>query len=111
MKSCSSCRKTNNTWTIQILKVMAEAIAAFTANHQTHQQTLNQCPVDSKVMAGTTMKGTTPIFYKIMVTAALVTGVGGRVYPQAATTVYVHIPNIPRPNRCWSEAMKPLDPA
>jgi hypothetical protein len=90
-------------------QLIAEAIAAFAANNQTRQQTLNQLPLDSKIMAGITMKGTTPIFYKIKVTAALVTSVGGGVYPQVASTVYAHVPNIPRPNRRWSEGMKPLD--
>ncbi|KAN0080323.1 hypothetical protein V8E55_009889 [Tylopilus felleus] len=90
-------------------QLIAQAIAAFAANNQTRQQTLNQPPLDSKIMAGITMKGTAPIFYKIGVTAALVTSVGGGVYPQAVTTVYAHVPNIPRPNRRWSEGMKPLD--
>jgi len=88
---------------------IAEAIAAFTANNQTRQKTLNQLPLDSKIMPGITMKGTAPIFYKIKVTEALVTSVGGGVYPQAATTVYAHVPDIPRPSCCWSEGMKPLD--
>ena len=90
-------------------QLIAQAIAAFAANNQTRQQTLNQPPLDSKILAGITMKGTAPIFYKIGVTAALVTSVGGGVYPQAVTTVYAHVPNIPRPNRRWSEGMKPLD--
>jgi hypothetical protein len=90
-------------------QLIAEAIAAFAVNNQTRQQTLGQPALDSKIMAGITMKGTTPIFYKIKVSAALVTCVGGGAYPQAATTVYAHIPQIPRPNRRWSEGMKPLD--
>ncbi len=85
-------------------QLIAKAIAAFAANNQTRQRTFNQAPLDSKVMAGITIKGTAPIFYKIPVTAALVA-----IYPQAATTVYAHVPNIPRPNRRWNEGMKPLD--
>jgi len=90
-------------------QLIAEAIAAFAANNQTRQQTFSQPLLDSKIMAGITMKGTTPIFYKIKVTAELVTNVGGGVYPQAATTVYAHVPDVPRPNRRWAEGMKPLD--
>ncbi|KAH9180561.1 hypothetical protein EDB89DRAFT_2110649 [Lactarius sanguifluus] len=90
-------------------QLIAGAIAAFAANNQTRRQTLNLTPLDSKMMAGITTKGTAPIFYKIKVTAALVTSIGGGAYPQEATTVYAHIPNIPRPNRRWNEGMKPLD--
>ncbi|KAF8343594.1 hypothetical protein F5887DRAFT_1283444 [Amanita rubescens] len=90
-------------------QLIAEAIAAFAANNQTRQRTLNQPPLDSKVMAGITMKGTAPIFYKILVTAALVASVASGVHPRAVTTVYAHVPNVPRPNRRWSEGMKPLD--
>ncbi|KAH8982020.1 hypothetical protein EDB92DRAFT_1895630 [Lactarius akahatsu] len=90
-------------------QLIAEAIAVFAANNRTRRQTSNLTPLDSKIMAGITMKGTAPIFYKIKVTAALVTSIGGGAYPQEATTVYAHIPNIPRPNRRWSEGMKPLD--
>jgi len=90
-------------------QLIAEAIAAFAANNRTRQRSLNQPPLDSKIMAGITMNGTAPIFYKIKVTAALVTSIGGGAYPQVATTVYAHIPNIPRPKCHWSEGMKPLD--
>ncbi|KAH9001258.1 hypothetical protein EDB92DRAFT_1825584 [Lactarius akahatsu] len=90
-------------------QLIAGAVAAFAANNQTRRQTLNLTPLDSKMMAGITVKGTAPIFYKIKVTAALVTSIGGGAYPQEATTVYAHIPNIPRPNRRWNEGMKPLD--
>jgi len=55
------------------------------------------------------MRGTTPIFYKIKVTAELVTSVSEGTNPQVATIVYAHAPDVPRPNRRWSEGMKPLD--
>ncbi|KAG1724297.1 uncharacterized protein EDB91DRAFT_143068 [Suillus paluster] len=90
-------------------QLIAEAIAAFAANNLTRQRTFGQRPIYSKVMAGIVMNGTAPTFYKIEITAALVTAVAGGVYPEARTTVYAHIPNIPRPNRRWSEGMRPLD--
>ena len=90
-------------------QLIAEAIAAFAANNQIRQSTLAHPPLPSKVMAGITMKGTAPTFYKIHVTTNLVTSVGGGVYPDAPTVVYAHIPSVPRPNRRWSEGMKPLD--
>jgi len=60
-------------------------------------------------MPGIIMKGTAPTFYKIFITTELVASVAGGVYPATPTIVYAHIPTIPRPNRRWSEGMKPLD--
>ena len=90
-------------------QLIAEAIAAFAANNRARQKTLRQPPLDSKVMAGITMQGTAPIFCKIKAATTLVACVAGGLYPQAVTTVYAHIPSIPRPNRRWSEAVKPLE--
>jgi hypothetical protein len=90
-------------------QLVAEAIAAFTLNNQKREQTLGLPPLPSKVIAGITLKGTSPIFYKINVTTELVTAVGGGAYPEIQTVVYAHLPNVPRPQRRWSEGMKPLD--
>ena len=90
-------------------QLIVEAIAAFAANNQVRQQTLAQPPLPSKIMSGITMKGTAPTFYKIFITTELVASVAGGVYPATPTIVYAHIPTIPRPNRRWSEGMKPLD--
>jgi hypothetical protein len=90
-------------------QLIAEAIAAFCANNKIRQQTLAQPPLPSKVMAGITMKGTAPTFYKINVTTELITSVGGGGYPDIPTIIYAHVPSIPRPNRRWREGMKPLD--
>jgi len=90
-------------------QLIAEAIAAFAANNRTRQQTLGEPPLASKVMPGITMMGTAPTFYKIPVTTELVDAIAGGVYPTTPTIVYAHLPAIPRPNRRWSEGMKPLD--
>ena len=58
---------------------------------------------------GIVMKGTSPIFYKVDVTTALVQAVATGTYPNTATTVHAYPPDIPRPNRRWSEGMKLLD--
>lgn len=86
-------------------QLIAKAIAAFAANNQTRQKTHNLPPLDSKVIAGITMRGTNPIFYKVEVTNALVTSVMQGTYPRDTTVVHMHEPQIPRPN----EGMKPLD--
>ncbi|OBZ78038.1 hypothetical protein A0H81_01843 [Grifola frondosa] len=90
-------------------QLIAGAIAAFTANNRWRLQTLGLSPLPSKLMAGITMKGTAPIFYKINVTEELATAVGGGAFPQTPTIVYAHVPVVPRPNRRWAEGMKPLD--
>ncbi|KAK2463783.1 hypothetical protein APHAL10511_004181 [Amanita phalloides] len=90
-------------------QLIAEAIAAFAANNEVRRNVLDQPPLPSKVMAGITLKGTMPIFYKILVTTELVILVGGGAYPSTPTIVHAHVPNLPRPNRRWSEGMKPLD--
>jgi hypothetical protein len=90
-------------------QLIAEAIAAFSANNQTRKQALGMAPLTSKVMAGITMTGTSPTFYKINVTQELVDAISAGGYPQTATIVYAHVPAIPRPNRRWSEGMRPLD--
>ena len=55
------------------------------------------------------MRGTSPIFYKVEVTAALVQAVDTGTYPHTPTAVHAYPPDIPRPNRRWSEGMKPLN--
>lgn len=55
------------------------------------------------------MTGTTPTFYKVPVTAQLVNAIRHAAYPHEPTVITVHIPQIARPNRRWSEGMKPLD--
>ncbi|KAF8905180.1 hypothetical protein CPB84DRAFT_1676753 [Gymnopilus junonius] len=90
-------------------QLIAEAIAAFTANNRTREQILGIPPLQSKVIAGITMTGTSPVFYKIKISAELVTAVGGGAYPNTQTIVYAHLPVVPRPQRRLSEGMKPLD--
>ncbi|KAJ3510103.1 hypothetical protein NLJ89_g4865 [Agrocybe chaxingu] len=63
-------------------QLIVEAIAAFTANNRTRVQTLGLPPLPSKVIADITMTGTSPVFYKINVSAEIVTAVGGGAYPE-----------------------------
>ena len=55
------------------------------------------------------MVGTAPSFFKIPVTQELVECVEQGQHPLAPTIVTGHVPDIPRPNRRFSEGMKPLD--
>ncbi|KAF9479936.1 hypothetical protein BDN70DRAFT_806160, partial [Pholiota conissans] len=92
-----------------VAQLIAKAIAAFATNNRTRVDILGLPPLTSKVIPGITMTGASPVFYKIGVSAELATAVGGGAYPDTQTVVYVHLPDIPRPERRWSEGMRPLD--
>ncbi|KAK0487226.1 hypothetical protein IW261DRAFT_1319940, partial [Armillaria novae-zelandiae] len=49
------------------------------------------------VMPGITMTGTSPVFYKIAVTAELADSVSMGQYPPIRVVVYAHLPAVPRP--------------
>jgi len=48
----------------------------------------------SMVIAGVTLKGTTPTFYKINVSTELAIAVSQGVYPDSPTIVYTHVPDV-----------------
>ncbi|KAJ7253258.1 hypothetical protein C8J57DRAFT_1237595 [Mycena rebaudengoi] len=86
-------------------QVIAEAIAAFQRNNFTRKRELHLPVLDQMVFPAITMYGSFPTFYKITVSAALNDAVKTGVFPVAATTVYRHIPRLPRRN---SNGMKNL---
>jgi hypothetical protein len=90
-------------------QLIAEAIAAFQSNNYRRTRVLGQDPIAHKVVPGITLKGTSPIFYKIPVTTQLAQSVALGVYPAAPTVVHAHLPTVSRPARRLSEGMKPLD--
>jgi len=89
-------------------QLIAEAIAAFQSNNRT-RDILGVDPLDVKVMAGITMTGTSPAFFKIPVTLELIEAVQRGEYPATPTVVVMHRPEVPRPARLLSEGMRPLD--
>ena len=86
-------------------QVIAEAIAAFALNNRRRERDLNLPPRDSIMFPCLTMIGTSPIFYKITVTAALSKAVQTGTFPEFETRVLRYIPSLPRRNR---EGMRPL---
>ena len=62
-----------------------QLVAAFTLNNQKREQTLGLPALPSNVIAGITLKDTSPIFYKVNVTTELVTAVGGGGYLETQT--------------------------
>ncbi|KAJ7870143.1 hypothetical protein B0H14DRAFT_2345757, partial [Mycena olivaceomarginata] len=90
-------------------QLVAEAIAAFQSNNLTRELTFGLPPLPFKVVPGITMKGTSPIFFKVPVSQELVTAVIGGVYPATETIVQAHLPAIPRPAERLNEGMKPQD--
>ena len=90
-------------------QLIAEAIAAFQTNNYRRTRVLGQDPIGYKVIPGITLKGTSPIFYKIPITAQLAQSVALGIYPATPTVVHAHLPAVARPARRLSEGMKPLD--
>jgi hypothetical protein len=109
-------------------QLIAKTIGTFTLNNRRRWESgkqelqskvgltlihsLNYCnfiQAHLQVIPGIVMTGTTPIFYTIPVTDQLVTAIRQGTYPPTVTEVSVHIPDIPSPERRWSEGMKPLD--
>jgi len=89
-------------------QLIAEAIAAF-QNNNARRRSVGLDPWNSKVIPGIILTGTSPSFFKIPVTQELVQSVGRGQYPSTPTIITGHVPDIPRPNRRFSEGMKPLD--
>lgn len=89
-------------------QLIAEAIAAVQSNNRT-RDFLGMDPLDVKVMAGITMTGTSPTFFKIPVTLELIGAIHRGEFPATPTIVAMHRPNVPRPARRLSEGMRPLD--
>jgi hypothetical protein len=86
-------------------QVITEAIAAFQRNNFTRERELHLPVLDQMVFPAIALYGTFPTFYKITVSAALNDAVKTGVFSVAATTVYRHIPRLPRRN---SDGMKNL---
>ncbi|KAK0466984.1 uncharacterized protein EV420DRAFT_1260734, partial [Desarmillaria tabescens] len=90
-------------------QLIAEAIAAFQSNNARRTHVLGQNPIPVETIPGITLKGSSPIFYKIPITTELAESVALGLYPAAPTIVYAHLPKLPRPARRLSEGMRPLD--
>jgi len=89
-------------------QLIAKAIAAVQSNNRTRNLSGLE-PLNIKVMAGITMTGTSPTFFKIPVTLELIEAVQRGEYPATPTVVAMHRPNVSRPVRRLSEGMRPLD--
>ncbi|KZP11508.1 hypothetical protein FIBSPDRAFT_962263 [Athelia psychrophila] len=89
-------------------QLIAEAIAAYQVNQST--RTASGLPrLQSLVIPGILLAGTSPTFYKVPLTEVLVRCVERGEFPNTPTIVAVHLPDLPRPSRRRVEGMKPLD--
>jgi hypothetical protein len=86
-------------------RLISDAIAAFHNDNIMRVKRLGTNPIASKVMPGIVMNGIMPTFYKIPITAELVTAVEAGENPEQETIVYAYLPEVPRPE----EGMRPLD--
>lgn len=89
-------------------QLIAAAIAAVQSNNR-NRDLRSLDPLDVKVMAGITMTGTSPTFFKIPVTLELIEAVQRGEYPTATTVVAMHRPEVSRRARRLHEGMRPLD--
>ncbi|EGN94303.1 hypothetical protein SERLA73DRAFT_77723 [Serpula lacrymans var. lacrymans S7.3] len=89
-------------------QLIAGAIATFQSNNR--KRALAGVPVhDACLIPGIVMIGTAPTFYKILVTNGLADAIAFGIFPPDSTVVHRCVPSVPRPMRCLSEKMKPLD--
>ena len=90
-------------------QLIAKVIAAAQTNNTIRETVLNLAPLEYELMAGITMTGTSPTFFKIPITSELMEAVRLGQYPPTPTVVMMHLPEVRRPARRLSEGMRPLD--
>jgi hypothetical protein len=90
-------------------QLVAQAIAAFQTINTRRTRVLGQLALDDIVIPGIILVGSSPTFYYISVTKELARAVAQGMFPATQTTLYAHLPAVPRPARRLSEGMKPLD--
>ena len=90
-------------------QLIAVAVAAFQFNNYRRTRVLNEPALTSKVIAGITMLGTAPTFFKIPITQDLASAVELGEYPATQTVITRHLPDIPRPSYRVAEGMVSLD--
>ncbi|KAI9573420.1 hypothetical protein HD554DRAFT_868673 [Boletus coccyginus] len=86
-------------------QVIADAIAAFALNNWKRERDFHLPLRNSITFPGLTLVGTSPVFYKITVTATLSHAVQTGTFPEIETRVLPRIPVLPCRN---SEGMRPL---
>ena len=89
-------------------QLIAEAIASFQSNNRQLSR-LGQPILIQRTVPGIVLIGTTPTFYKIGVTTALIDAIETASYPSDESIVHKLIPPVPRPELLRSGGMKPLD--
>ena len=86
-------------------QLISDAIGTFHNNNIIRIKHFDTNPLASMIMPGIVMDGSMPTFYKIPVTAELVSAVDAGKRPQQETVVHAYRPEVPQPE----EGMKPLD--
>jgi hypothetical protein len=89
-------------------QVVAEAIAAYALNNKVRVMSLNLPPLAAVTLPAITMVGTSPIFYKITVTAELSTAVQQGTYPATKTRVFRYIP-VSQEGIAWGCALSRIE--
>jgi hypothetical protein len=89
-------------------QLIFKAVAAVHSNNQL-RRLLGLDPVDVNVMAGISMTGSSPAFFKVPVTTELLEVIQTGKSPATPTVVAVYYPELPRPTQRFKEGMRPLD--
>ncbi|PBK99810.1 hypothetical protein ARMGADRAFT_1074657 [Armillaria gallica] len=71
---------------------MGEAVAAYAMKNKIQVSSLRLTPLQDITFPAIAIVGTSPIFYKVTVTADLSNAVQQGTYPQAETTVLRYVP-------------------
>jgi len=66
-------------------------------------------PLLSEIIPAIAMVGISPVFYRIIVTTALIDALVTSAYPMETTTVLRYVPPVPDPQNYAAEGMRPLE--
>ena len=94
--------------TARLLLVLADALAAFTADNERRTHT-GLAPIPSKRYIGIGMVRSAPRLYKITITQALLNAVVTCQFPAEETVIERFIPPVPNMDNFFVEGMMPLE--
>ncbi|KAL0952234.1 hypothetical protein HGRIS_006524 [Hohenbuehelia grisea] len=89
-------------------QLVAESIAAFAHNQRIRKSAFGVTPPAQEAIPGITMVGSTPIFYRTVVTESLLDSLVTLTYPSEETIVLKYIPPVPEPHNYLTQGMGPV---
>ncbi len=89
-------------------RLIAGCIAAFRMNNFRRSQS-GLPPLERQVIPGIIMVGTAPIFYHMIVTAALIDALVTSTYPAEPTILFKCVPPVPNHAKYAFQGIRPLE--